>query len=159
MFVRVFFMVVALGFITLLPVRISGQETKKSSLTRETPPQKGESRPHKVSGPAVQDGRQTLEESKCVAGFKACRENLPEFKEADQFMQLKAAVFADLNRLEKPRRTNPESLAVRDADLYYQSTGNGSVNGANGRSIRESPAQAKSAILPVSLMSAGSSKP
>ena len=52
-----------------------------------------------------------------IATFEECRENLSEFKEAQQFQRLKAAVFADLNQLEESKRPKPESLAARDADL------------------------------------------
>ena len=112
-----------------------------------------------VAGPAGQTARHALGKTTCTATFEECRENLSEFKAAQQFMQLKAAVYADLNRLEKSRHAKPRCATVRGADSNCQSSGNMAVNRANGRSIRESPAEAKSALLPVSLMSAGGSKP
>ena len=54
-----------------------------------------------VAGPPPQSNRQTSGESKCSAGFKECQESLNDFKEAGEFMQLKATVLADLDRLEK----------------------------------------------------------
>ena len=62
-----------------------------------------------VAGPAPQSNRQTSGESKCSAGFKECQESLNDFKEAEQFMQLKATVLADLDRLEKSRPTKPKN--------------------------------------------------
>lgn len=150
---------VALSFILFLPPRVVSQDTNESNRTRETPTQRGIRRSSKVIGPAVQDGRHALEEDTSIAGFKERKEGLSKFKEAKQFMQLKAAVYADLNRLEESKHAKPKRDTVRDGDLDYQSTGNVTVNRANGRPIRKSPAQAKSAILPVSLMSAGDSKP
>jgi hypothetical protein len=99
-----------------------------------------------------------LEKSTRIATFEECRENLSEFKEAQQFQRLKAAVFADLSRLEKLKRPRPESLAARDADLYYQGTGDVTVNRASGRSISELPVLAKRAVLPVLWLPAESSK-
>jgi hypothetical protein len=112
-----------------------------------------------VAGPAPQSNRQTSGESKCSAGFKECKESLNNFKEAEQFMQLKATVLADLNRLEKSRPTKPKIATVRAADVNLQKTGNGSVHSATVGPNRKSSVQAKSAVLPVSLMPAGGSKP
>jgi hypothetical protein len=149
----------ALSFILLLPPRVVSQDANGSNHTRETPTQKGIHRPGKVFGPAVHDDRRALEEDTSIAGFKEHKEGLSEYKEAQQFMQLKVAVYADLNRLEESRYTKPECATVRGADSNCQSSGNLAVNRATGRSIRESPAQAKSAVLPVSFMPAGGSKP
>ena len=54
-----------------------------------------------VAGPAPQSNRQTSGESKCSAGFKECQESLRDFREAEQFMQLKATVLADLEPVGK----------------------------------------------------------
>jgi hypothetical protein len=149
---------VALSFILFLPPRVVSQDINGSNRTWETPTQRGMHRSSKVIGPAVQDDRYALEADTSIAGFKEYREGLSEFKEAQQFIQLKAAVYADLNRLEKSRHAKPRCDTVRGADSNCQSSGNLAVNRANGRSIRESPAQAKSAVLPVSSMSAGGSQ-
>jgi len=150
---------VALSFILFLPPRVVSQDTNGSNRTWETPTQRGIHRSSKVIGPAVQDDRHALEEDTSIAAFKEHKEGLREFKEAQQFMQLKAAVYADLNRLERSRHAKPRCDTVRGADSNCQSSGNLAVNRASGRSIRESPAQAKCAVLPVSLMPAGGSKP
>ena len=147
---------VVLSFMILLPLHVKSQDAKESSRDRETP--RGMRRSSKVSGSAVQNAHHALEKGTRIATFEECRENLNEFNEAQQFQRLKAVVFADLDRLEKSKRPKPESLAARDADLYHQGTGNVIVNRANGRSISELPVQAKSAVLPVLLMPAESSK-
>ncbi len=160
MFARAIVMAGALSFIIFLPNRIISQDTKESTRTRETPTPRGIGRSYKVIGPAVQHSpRRASGESTRLAGFKERGKDISEFKEAEQFMQLKAAVVADLNRPEKSRRAKPNRDIVRDADLDYQSTGNVTVNRANGRSIGESPAQAKSLVLSVLSKSAGSSRP
>jgi len=148
----------ALSFILFLPPRVVSQDMNGSNRTWETPTRRGMHRSSKVIGSAVQDDRYALEADTSIAGFKEYREGLSEFKEARQFMQLKAAVYADLNRLEKSRNAKPRCDTVRGADSNCQSSGNLAVNRANGRSIRESPAQAKSAVPPVSSMSAGGSE-
>ena len=106
------------------------------------------------AGPAPQSDRQTSGESKCSAGFKECQESLTDFKEAREFMQLKAIVLADLDRLEKSRPTKPKIATVRDADLNRKKTGNGVAYRATVGQNRKSSAQATSAVQPVSLESA-----
>ncbi len=107
-----------------------------------------------VAGPAPQRKGQTSGESKCSAGSKECRESLNDFKEAEQFMQLKVAVLADLSRLEKSRPTKPKIATVRDPDVNRQKTGNGAVYSATVGPNRISSVQATSAVQPVSLESA-----
>ena len=97
---------VALSFILFLPPRVVSQDINGSNRTWETPTQRGMHRSSKVIGPAVQDDRYALEADTSIAGFKEYREGLSEFKEAQQFIQLKAAVYADLNRLQKSRHAN-----------------------------------------------------
>jgi hypothetical protein len=107
-----------------------------------------------VAGPAPQSDRQTSGESKCSHGFKECRESLNDFKEAEEFMQLKATVLADLNRLEKSRPTKAKIVTVRDADVNRRKTGNGAVYSVTVGPNGKSSAQATSAVQPVSLRSA-----
>jgi len=106
-----------------------------------------------VAGPAPQSNRQTSGESKCSHGFKECKESLNDFKEAEQFMQLKATVLADLNRLEKSRLTKPKIATVRDADVNRRKSGNGAFYSATVGPNRISSVQATSAVQPVSLES------
>jgi len=107
-----------------------------------------------VAGPAPQSARQTSGGSKCGAGFKECQESLKDFKEAEQFMQLKATILADLNRSEKSRPMKPTIVTVRDADVNRQKTENGVVHNATVGLNRKSPTQATNAVQPVSLESA-----
>jgi len=107
-----------------------------------------------VAGPTPQSNGQTSGESKCSHGFKECRESLNDFKEAEQFMQLKATVLADLNRLEMSRPAKPKLVSVRDADANRPKTGNGAVYSVTVGPNRKSSVQAASAVQPVSLESA-----
>ena len=106
-----------------------------------------------AAGPAPQSNRPTSGESKCSTGFKECQESLNEFKNAEQFMQLKATVLADLDRLEKLRAIKPKIATVRDAMVNRQETGNDPVSSATVGSNRKSPVQATSVAQPVSLKS------
>jgi hypothetical protein len=106
-----------------------------------------------VAAPAPQSNRQTPGESKCSAGFKACQESLNDFKDAREFMRLKATVLADLDRLEKSKATKPKIAHVRDAHVNRQKTGNGIVYSATGGPYRKPSVQATSAVQPVSLES------
>jgi len=112
-----------------------------------------------VAVPSPQSNRQTSAERKCSAGFKECKESLNAFKEADQFMRLKATVLADLNRMEKSSLAKAKGATGRVVDINRQTTGNVIVLSATVGPIRNSSVQAKSAVLPVSSMPAGSSKP
>lgn len=107
-----------------------------------------------VAGPAPQSNRQTAGQSKCNTGFKECKESLNDFKEAEQFVHWKATVLADLNRLEKSRRTKPKIGTVRDTDVNREKTENGAVSSAIVGPNRKPSVQATSAVQPVSLESA-----
>ena len=150
---------VALSFVLLLSPRAVSQDTNGSKHAREAPIHRDLLEPRKEIGPAAHKDRRALEEDPSIAGFKELKESLGEYREAQQFMQLKAAVFADLSRLEKLRHAEPRCDAVRGIDSNCQRSGNLAVNRANNGSIRELPAQAKSAVLPVSLIPAGSTEP
>jgi hypothetical protein len=108
-----------------------------------------------VAGPAPQSNGQTSGESKCSHGFQECKESLNDFKEAEQFMRLKATVFADVNRLEKTRPTKLKIATVRNADVNLQKTGNAAVYSATVGPNRIASVQATSAaVQPVLLESA-----
>ena len=106
-----------------------------------------------VAVSAPQNTRQTSGESKCTGEFKECKESLNDFKEAGQFMQLKATVLADLNRQEMSKPTKPKIATLRDADVNRQKTGKGAAYSATLGANRISSGQAKSAVHPVSLES------
>jgi hypothetical protein len=107
-----------------------------------------------VAGQAPQSNNQTRGESKCSAGFKECQESLKDFKQAEQFMQLKATVLADLSRLERSQPTKPRIIPIRDTDVNRQKTGNGATSSATAGPNRKSSVQATSAVQPVMLESA-----
>ena len=107
-----------------------------------------------VAGPAPQSDRQTSRDSECSAVFRECQESLKEFKEAREFMQLKATVLADLDRLEKSRATKPKIASVRDPNLNHQNTRNAAAYSATVGQNRKSSTPATSAVQPVSLESA-----
>ena len=106
------------------------------------------------AGPAPQSNRRPSGESKCSHGFKECKESLNDFKEAEQFMQLRGTVLADLNRLEKSRPTKAKIISVRNADVNRQKTVNGAVYSATVGPNRKPSVQATSTVQPVSLESA-----
>ncbi len=104
--------------------------------------------------PAPQSNRQTSGESKCEAGFKECQESLKDFKEAEQFMQLKATLLADLERMAESNSTNPKIAPVRDADMNHKATRNGIAYSSTVGTSRKLSTQATSAVEPVSMKSA-----
>jgi len=106
-----------------------------------------------VAAPAPQSNSRTWAESKCSAGFKECQESLNDFKDAREFMQLKATLLADLDRLERSRPTRPKIATVHDADLNRKKTGNGVAYSATVGPNTKSFVHATSAVQPVSLES------
>jgi hypothetical protein len=104
-----------------------------------------------VAGPPPQSKRQNSGESKCGAGFKQCQESLKDFKEGKEFMQLKATVVADLNRLEESRPTQPKTPTVRGADRNRRKTGNPAVYSATVGPNGKSSVAATRAVQPASL--------
>jgi hypothetical protein len=102
-----------------------------------------------AAGPPPQSNRQTSGESKCSAGFKECQESLNDFKEAREFMQLKANVFADLDRTRNSKPTKSRSATVRNASVNRQKTGNEAFSSAIVGPNRKSSAQAATVVQPV----------
>jgi hypothetical protein len=106
-----------------------------------------------VANPVPQGNRETSGASKCSAALKECKESLNEFKDAAQFMELKAAVFADLSRLEEPAAKKPKATPERDAKVIRRKVGTApvysAIEGPNGKAS----APTTSTIQPVSLKS------
>ncbi len=152
------FFAVILSFIILLPPRVMSQDADESNPNQEASAPRGMPRSSKIIGPAVKDAHYASEKSARLATFDKCRENLSEFKEAQQFQRLKAVVFADVGRLKTSKRPQPDSLAGRGAVPHYQGAGSIMVNRGKGKSSSELPVQAKSAVLPVSLLPVDRSK-
>jgi hypothetical protein len=130
---------VALSFMIVLTPRVMSPGADESHRTWEAPAGRGIGGSHKAIGPPLQNDYPTPDKKTHRAGLKPPGEDLSELEEAEQFMQLKAAVYADLDRLDKSRGATPQPVVVRDAGLDYQGTEKVAVNRANGTSIRESP--------------------
>jgi hypothetical protein len=77
-----------------------------------------------------------------------------EFQAAREFMQLKAIVFADLNRLEQSKSAKPQIAPIRAADANHQKTRNGVVYSAIVVPNKKLSVQVTSAVQPVSMESA-----
>ena len=140
------------SIIFLLPRAVS-RDTHESPQTRETPTQSGIGRWCKVTGPTVPHRRYASEESASITGFQECRRNLSEFKAAERFMQLKAAMTQDLGRPEESWRAQPKRNAVHDANLDSERIRKGSSMDAGGA------AEASRALLSVPSKPGGSSRP
>jgi hypothetical protein len=104
-----------------------------------------------VAGAPPQSKRQSSGESKCSAGFKECQESLNEFKEAREFMQLKATVLADLEQLEKSRPSKPRITTDRAGDANHMKTENDAAYSATLGPNTKSFVHATSALPPASL--------
>jgi hypothetical protein len=141
---------VVLSCIIFLWPRAVSTDTHESPQTRETPTQSVITRRCKATGPAV-PRRRRASESASIAGFQECRRNLSEFKAAEQFMQLKAAMIEGLSRSEEPRRAQPKRNAVHGTDLDLEGMRKGSTGTAEA--TRAIP------VLTVSSKPGGSSQP
>jgi hypothetical protein len=107
-----------------------------------------------IVGQSVQGNLQARGESKCSAGFKECRESLNDFKEAGQFMQLKATVLADLVGIQNAKATKAKIAPIPGADTDRLKTGNAVVYGAIIGPAKILAVPAKSASRPVSFQPA-----
>lgn len=75
-------------------------------------------------GQLPQGSRKTSTEKACSAELKECKESLSDFKDAQQFMQLKANMLADLDRMETSRATRTTGAPVISAHANPPVTGN-----------------------------------
>ncbi|HEV2494817.1 MAG TPA: hypothetical protein VG204_17280 [Terriglobia bacterium] len=128
----------ALSFMIVLTPRVVSPGADGSHRTWEAPAGRSIGGSHKVIALAVQNSHQSLRENTPSVGLKEPREERRELEEAEQFMRLKAAVYAGLDRLDKSRGLTPKPIVVRDAGLDYQGAEKVVVNRANGTSIGES---------------------
>lgn len=103
--------------------------------------------------PAPQSERQASGGSRCDAGFKECQEGLKDFKEAEQFMQLKATLLADLERMAESNSTNPKIAPLRDAPVNHLKARDVAVHNATVGPNRKMSEQVSSAVQPVSVES------
>ncbi len=142
-----------LGLTIFLVPRATSQDFHESPSTRETLIQRGTGIPCKVIGASFHSRRYPSEEISRGAG------DVSELRAAEQFMRSKAAVYADLNRLEEPRAAKLERNPVRDVALDSDSTGRVIANHARGRSIAVPLVKPTRAVLSVSATQAGSSRP
>jgi hypothetical protein len=106
-----------------------------------------------VGAPAPQSDRQIPGPSKCGNGIKECKESLNDFKDAEQFKQLKAAVLADLDWLERSSPTKPKFATVRAVDVNRQENGNPSERSSALAPHGKSTAKAMNTVQPVALKS------
>ncbi len=113
---KTFYCGLALSFMIALTPRVMSPGIDESRRTWETPEQRGIGVSHKAIGPALQNDYPTPGKNTRRAGLKAPREELSELEEAEQFMQLKAAVYADLNRLDSSRQSTPKDVVVPDPE-------------------------------------------
>jgi len=75
-------------------------------------------------GQVPQVSRKTSADRACGAELKECKESLSDFKEARQFMQLKATMLADLSRVDTSRPTQPTAAPVISAHANPPATVN-----------------------------------
>jgi len=109
--------------------------------------------PFSVAKPGPQDSHETSAENNCSAGLKECKESLDDFKNAEQFMQLKVTFLVGLNQWEKSRPINPKITPVLNVDANHQESGNAVVYKPTVGLNRISTVPAKSSIQPVLLKS------
>ncbi len=109
---KTIYFAVALSFMIVLTPRVMSPGADESHRTWEAPAGRGIGGSHKAIGPALQNDYPTPGKNTHRAGLKEPREELRELEEAEQFMQLKAAVYADLNRLDRSRHATPQGVVV-----------------------------------------------
>jgi len=103
----------ALSFMIVLTPRVVSPGADELQRTREAPAGRGIGGLHQVIVPTVESGRRILRETTPSGGLQAPWEKLGDLEAAEHFMQLKAAVYADLDRLDRPRHATPKAFVVR----------------------------------------------
>lgn len=146
---------IALSFIILFQPRTLSQETKQPKIARLSAAQKDKGTTHKVTKPKIESGHYPVKSSRTSETHDPDPKG-HEAEAAEQFMQLKADVYADLIRLEDSKDSDPKSRPVRAGDSMMQPAGSETVKHASGGSITELPVQANRAVQ---AESPGSSKP
>jgi len=106
----------ALSFMIVLTPRVVSPGADESHRTWKAPAARGIGGSRKVIAAAVQSSHHTLRENTPSAGLTEPREELREWEEAEQFMQLKAAVYAGLSRLDRSRHATPKGVVVPDPE-------------------------------------------
>ncbi len=136
---RMIYLAVTLSFIALFPPRLASQDTRDTNRTRETVAQKVKGPSHKGAGPAAQRSYHAPVESSRAAKINKTETRVSEAEVAEQFMQLKAQLNADLIRLEDMGNAEPIQNTVRASKSDFRIGGNLTVSSAN--LIKESRAQ------------------
>lgn len=139
MYHRAIYLAVTLSLIALSPPRLASQDTRDTNRTRETVAQKVKGPSHKDAGPAAQRSYHVPVESSRAANINETETRVSEAKAAEQFMQLKAQVNADLIRLEDRGNAEPIQNTVRASKSDFHIGGNSAVS--SGNLIKESRAQ------------------
>ena len=136
---RMIYFVVTLSFIALFPSRFASQDTRDTNWTRMIVSQK-------AKGPSRQDAWLAVKrcyhaplENPRTAKSNETETTVSEARAAEQFMQLKAQLNADLIRAEEMRNAEPIQNIVRasKADLHI----GGYLTGSSDNLIEESRAQ------------------
>jgi len=152
---RMTYLAVTLSLIAFFPPRLASQDIKNTNPTKEALARKIKGPSHKGASPAAQRSYPAPAESSRAPKISESETRVREMKMAEQFMQLKDQVNADLIRLEdgKNADTVPNIGRAQKSDFHAS----GKTNAGSGNHIEESRAQIMGDAPPAPTKSAAGS--
>jgi hypothetical protein len=148
----------ALSFIILFQLDVLGQETKPSKTARPAPALEDKSTMDNVTNPKIARRQHPAKGSR-PSQSTAPDPNRGEVQAAEEFMQMKAEVYSDLNRLEDSKEYEPLFKSARKGKSKMPLVGGETVNRTLDGSITELPMQVNRNIQVELFKSMGSSNP
>lgn len=136
---RTIYLAVTLSLIAFFPSRLASQDTKNTNPTKETLARKVKDPAHQEARPAAQRSFPAPAESSRAPKISDSDTRVREMETAEQFMQLKDQVNADLIRLEDGKNAKPNQYIVRAPKSDFQIGKTSKVG--SGNHIQESRAQ------------------
>lgn len=136
---RTIYLTAMMSLITFFPPRLASQETKNTNPTKEAPVQRVKGPSQTGAGPAGQRSSRVPEKSSRAPNINETKTRLNEVEAAEEFLQLKDRVYADLIRLEDEKGAEPIQKSMRAAKSDFHFGVKTEVS--SGKLIKESRAQ------------------
>ncbi|MHB8652542.1 MAG: hypothetical protein ACYDA9_01555 [Terriglobia bacterium] len=152
---RMTYLAMTLSLIAFFPPRLSSQDIKNTNPTKEVLSRKVKGPSHKGASPAAQRSYPAPAETSRSLKISESETRVREMESAEQFMQLKDQVNADLIRLEDGKNADPvPSIGHAQKSDFHAA---GKTKASSGNHIKESRAQIMGEAPPAPTKSAAGS--
>ena len=155
---RAMYFLAALSVIVFSPIRIFSQKTPAAGSPTEAPAKTGKSTPCKATRLVSRSDHHASTKGPRLAEASQPEAQLTEAEKADEFMQLREQVNADLIRLEDLNDAKAMPNLVRDGSSGHAVKANVPVSIGNGKRTTELSVQESRAVPSESSKSTGASK-